>query len=100
MRSVTKSALTDAELSLQAGEFLWQTAELSEAHEYLLPAVLKSLREAGARTVLDVGCGNGAVSSELAKSGFNVVGMDSSDSGIQVASQRHPDIAFFQSSIE
>jgi 2-polyprenyl-3-methyl-5-hydroxy-6-metoxy-1,4-benzoquinol methylase len=92
-----KRARTDAELSLQADEFLWSESGLSEAHGYLLPTVLHWLTQAGARAVLDLGCGNGALTNELAKSGFSMTGVDVSESGLSIASQNYPDIRFLAS---
>lgn len=44
--------------------------------------------------VLDVGCGNGFLSSCLAKNGFDVVGIDISEDGIKIAQGKYPEIKF------
>ena len=48
---------------------------------------------AGSR-VLDLGCGNGALSKKLQEHGFLVQGMDASEDMLAVARQHYPDIRF------
>ena len=48
---------------------------------------------AGSR-VLDLGCGNGALSKKLQEHGFLVQGMDASEDMLDVARQHYPDIRF------
>ena len=91
---------TDSQLSIEASEFLWTEEGLIPAHRYLLPAVTKALQQCGARTVLDLGCGNGAVTSALAKMGFEMTGMDSSETGLAIAREKYPGISFQHANIE
>jgi 2-polyprenyl-3-methyl-5-hydroxy-6-metoxy-1,4-benzoquinol methylase len=56
----------------------------AHTHSYLLPIVDRALAEMAAKTVFDLGCGNGAVAKYLSKS-FDVVGIDYSASGIAQA---------------
>src|SRR5262245_55457268 len=91
---------TDSQLSIEAGEFLWSQQGLGPSHRYLLPAVVNALRQCNARTVLDLGCGNGAVSAALARAGFDVTGIDSSETGLAIARRQHPGISFIHSSVE
>lgn len=63
----------------------------SHTHAYLSRHVIAALRQAGARTVLDLGCGNGSFTRALIREGFDAYGCDASPSGIARASQLHPD---------
>ncbi|MGE3972400.1 MAG: class I SAM-dependent methyltransferase [Porticoccaceae bacterium] len=56
-------------------------------------ALLRANVERGAR-VLDLGCGNGLFTKQLANHGYRCLGLDTSASGIVVASQAHPDVQF------
>lgn len=87
-------ARTDEREAIAAPEFVWQSAGALESHAYLVRPVAKLLREAGARRVLDLGCGNGAFSASLAAHGFEMSGLDHSASGIAVAQRSFPAIAF------
>jgi 2-polyprenyl-3-methyl-5-hydroxy-6-metoxy-1,4-benzoquinol methylase len=61
----------------------------AHTHSYLLPIVDRALAEMAAKTVFDLGCGNGSVAKHLSKS-FNVVGVDYSISGIAQAQAAFP----------
>ena len=90
------SSSTDSTFSIASHEFIWTGSEHSPAHRYLLPPTVEMLREQSARTVLDLGCGNGSFSAVLQSQGFKVVGCDASESGIAFAHQAHPHIDFFE----
>lgn len=49
--------------------------------------------------LLDVGCGGGLISKEIAKKGFQVYGVDFSSEAIKFAQSQNPEINFQQSSI-
>lgn len=66
-------------------DYGWRDAGASHAHGYIAPTLLRLLREEGARTVLDLGCGNGALTHAMRASGFEVVGCDSDEEGIELA---------------
>jgi 2-polyprenyl-3-methyl-5-hydroxy-6-metoxy-1,4-benzoquinol methylase len=87
---------TDSRLSLASGEFLWDTGAVSEAHGYLAGPMVRLLRRHGAKIVLDLGCGNGALSAVMQAEGFGVTGCDYSSSGITLARAAFPQIAFFR----
>jgi cyclopropane fatty-acyl-phospholipid synthase-like methyltransferase len=68
-------------------EYTYKTAEY-RTPSYLLTGVtgaLESCREAGATTLLEIGCGNGSVAAHLAESGWKVTATDASAQGIDVA---------------
>lgn len=44
--------------------------------------------------VLDLGCGNGAITQKLSEKGFRVLGIDASASMLEKARQLHPDLDF------
>lgn len=95
-----KNATTDAHLSLRADEFLWRAGGLTEAHAYILPVVRDWLSAAGAKTVLDIGCGNAAFTNELARAGLQMTGTDSSHSGLEIARAEYPAVKLRHSSID
>jgi 2-polyprenyl-3-methyl-5-hydroxy-6-metoxy-1,4-benzoquinol methylase len=65
------------------------------SQEYVLPKVLDLMpAPSGGTRVLDVGCGNGAITAELANRGYSVVGIDLSEEGIEIARQRCPGARF------
>jgi 2-polyprenyl-3-methyl-5-hydroxy-6-metoxy-1,4-benzoquinol methylase len=73
----------------------WGDASLNFSHAYLLPAVenaLRRLRWAAQRRVFELGCGNGSVANALTKLGYEVVGVDPSESGIAQANRAYPEL--------
>jgi len=73
-------------------EYGWKHAEKHSSHDYLLPAVVGEVkRVSGGRPlrVLDLGCGSGYISAELARLGHTVVGIDSSADGIELAREAY-----------
>jgi 2-polyprenyl-3-methyl-5-hydroxy-6-metoxy-1,4-benzoquinol methylase len=72
-------------------EYPFQSAHASHMHAVFWPAVLALSGELRAGTrVLDAGCGNGSTAAEYLKRGCAVVGVDLSESGIDIARQAHP----------
>jgi len=63
-------------------------------HQYLLPALTKVLGriEVQPRRAFDLGCGNGSVAQWLASRGFEVHGVDPSETGIAAANRSFPDL--------
>lgn len=90
------NAKTDRELSIKSDEFIWDAGGHSEAHRFLADPIVRLLRASKARTVLDLGCGNGALSGYIGAKGFGVTGCDFSRSGIDLAREQFPKISFFQ----
>ncbi len=68
----------------------------SHMHRHFLPPLFElcgSLLRPSTR-VLDVGCGNGAAAGEFVARGCEVVGIDLSASGIEIARRNHPAARF------
>lgn len=93
---MTMKTRTDRENSLSAKEFLWDTDGLTEVHGYVSTPILNQLKKLGAKSVLDLGCGNGAFSDTLSQNGLDVTGMDFSLSGIEIARRNYPNVHFEQ----
>lgn len=76
-------------------EYPYETAAANPSHGHLCPAIERGLSSLpkGAR-VLDIGCGNGSLTAAWAKGGWDVTGVDLSESGVAQAKASHPNIAF------
>lgn len=86
-------------------EYSYQNSEPLHHHAYLLKPLLKLLTQSANSNnndklrILDIGCGNGSLSSIIAQHGYQVVGLESSESGIQFARQKFSNCEFIQGSI-
>jgi SAM-dependent methyltransferase len=85
---------TDAAVSIRSHEFVWSSGDTPESHDYIAGPVIRTLHAARARNVLDMGCGNGALTALLAGEGFATFGVDGSESGVHIARARHPKLRF------
>lgn len=88
---------------LNPHEYVYTSGALGHHHAYLLTPLLKLLPPNPSHQqklkVLDLGCGNGSLSQNLAQAGYDVVGVEDSASGVQVATQTMPDCHFIHASI-
>ena len=82
-------------------EYAWDHAGPACIHEWVVPALL---RMSGGwpkpASILDIGCGNGYLAAALTEAGWQVTGIDMSQSGIDQAKRAHPEIDFLVGSAE
>jgi 2-polyprenyl-6-hydroxyphenyl methylase/3-demethylubiquinone-9 3-methyltransferase len=87
-------SLTDRSEQLSADEFVWDESGSANFHQRVLPLLESVLRAHGCHKILDMGCGNGALTGALMQRGFQMTGIDGSHSGIEIARSRWPSITF------
>jgi 2-polyprenyl-3-methyl-5-hydroxy-6-metoxy-1,4-benzoquinol methylase len=95
-----KITKTDRESSIVANEFVWDTSANTEVHTYVGPILEKWIDQKTSKTLLDLGCGNGALTAQLASLGIACTGTDYSETGIEIAQKNFPNVHFFQSAME
>jgi 2-polyprenyl-3-methyl-5-hydroxy-6-metoxy-1,4-benzoquinol methylase len=83
-------------------EFEWQAegagnGESGEKLTHVFVELVKKLD--GVKSICDLGCGNGHISGRLAALGYEVMGVDASASGIQIARRAYPSVEFVQAMI-
>lgn len=95
-----KVTKTDRELSLKMDEFVWDTNENTEVHSFVLPILNKWIPKNEKLKLFDLGCGNGALTSQIYTPQIECTGTDYSTTGIEIAKRHFSDIHFFQSNME
>ncbi len=87
-------------------EYRYQSTNQSHHHIYLIKPLIEMISEYSDRIenqqklrILDIGCGNGSLSKLIAQHGYEVVGIEESESGVKFASQTFPDCHFIQGTI-
>jgi 2-polyprenyl-3-methyl-5-hydroxy-6-metoxy-1,4-benzoquinol methylase len=65
-----------------------------------MPAMRSALSACGARRVLDIGCGNGALGAQLQADGYEVTGVEADAAGVAIARAAHPGVRFVHGSVE
>lgn len=73
----------------------WRTADGPCSCSFVAPKVVQILKELGIRSVVDVGCGNGALCSILNGQGLRVVGVECDKKGCLLARQTYPHVPFY-----
>lgn len=88
----------------QEFDYGWKSEKPNHSHNYYLPAILSMLPSPVSSTgekikILDLGCGNGSLTSKIAEKGFSVTGIEESESGVKIASENFTNCSFFVGSI-
>ena len=74
--------------------YRWGPQSSRQPDDYIAVVMLKYCKDIGARRILDVGCGNGRMTSVLVGNGFDVEGCDVSSEGIELARSQYPGVPF------
>ena len=69
------------------------TSNFSFVHQYG-SGVMELLDFSEIRTIVDLGCGNGALTKKLHDKGLSVIGIDASEDLLRIARADYPDIPF------
>ena len=94
-------------LTFQKYEYSYKNSNLGHHHAYLTKPLMEMINKIVSIStesqkkprILDIGCGNGSFTNFIALNGYEVVGVEESESGIKLASNNFPDCQFIQGSI-
>ncbi len=81
-------------------EYHYGSAEAAHTEAYLWRHIITLCAELGARRVVDIGCGNGALCRELASRGYEVIGCEPSADGVRIAQSSAPELVFHQLGVD
>jgi 2-polyprenyl-3-methyl-5-hydroxy-6-metoxy-1,4-benzoquinol methylase len=91
--SVSSASRSDVSDTLESA-YSWEGAGEHSNHVYLWPTVKALLPQSRQLRILDAGCGNGFITAQLAGIDHEVIGIDASPSGIELARSSYPDVRF------
>jgi trans-aconitate methyltransferase len=75
----------------------WDAARYQDQHSFVWrygASLVESLNPRAGERILDVGCGTGQLTAEIARSGATVTGLDNSAEMLAEARKNYPDLAF------
>jgi trans-aconitate methyltransferase len=75
----------------------WDAARYQDQHSFVWrfgANLIESLNPRAGERILDLGCGTGQLTAEIARSGATVIGMDKSPDMLAEARKNYPDLAF------
>lgn len=81
-------------------DYGWTNATAPESCDYITPTVVRLLQGLGARRVMDLGCGNGALCGLLAKAGYEVVGVEHDSQGCALAQRVYSRVRFYNCGVQ
>jgi trans-aconitate methyltransferase len=77
----------------------WDAARYQDQHSFVWrfgASLVETLNPQPGERILDVGCGTGQLTAEIARSGATVVGLDSSAEMLAEARKNYPDLTFVE----
>lgn len=93
-------------MSSQKHEYFYGSAKPGHHHAYIAKPLLDMISEFAAMRenketlrILDIGCGNGSLTNLIAQNGYEVVGVEESQSGLKAARDSFPNRKFVEGSI-
>lgn len=75
----------------------WDAARYQDQHSFVWrfgASLLESLKPQAGERILDVGCGTGQLTADIARSGATVIGLDKSAEMLAEARKNYPDLEF------
>ncbi len=90
----------------QKYEYSYRDSKPNHHHTYLIKPLMEMIAASEGITqnqqklrILDIGCGNGSLTNFMAQNGYEVVGIEESESGFEFASRSFPNCRFILGSI-
>lgn len=81
-------------------DYGWSSSQGPQSCGYIAPRIIELLSKLDVKRVLDLGAGNGALCAQVAKAGYEVVGVEYDKVGIDVARTSNPNIAFYHFGVQ
>lgn len=70
-------------------EYIYYNEDFDHTQLYIFEPLISILKNRKSCKILDLGCGNGSFANKLIELGFDVYGVDASESGIAIAKQKN-----------
>ncbi len=78
----------------------WKSSRGTHSLGYITPEIFKVISQLKAKSVIDIGTGNGALCGSLAALGLHVAGVEYDKTGVDIAKASYPTINFFNIGVQ
>lgn len=78
----------------------WRDTRAPCSCHYIVSPILRILARLRPVRVLDIGCGNGALCSEIARAGYSVSGIENDRTGVELARASFPHLRFYHFGVQ
>ena len=78
----------------------WNSAEGPHSCNYVTPKILSILKKLDVQRVVDIGCGNGQLCSQIHREGYQVVGVEYDNDGVTIARSQCPEVSFYNLGVQ
>ena len=87
-------------MSNEVDSYGWDSVDEPESCNYITPQVLKILNTLSVGRVCDLGSGNGALVSEVIRSGYYAIGIEYDQKGVELSQNKYPDVNFYNLGVQ
>src|ERR1700731_1692367 len=81
-------------------DYGWSSASAPGSCNYIAPQIVSLIQKLNTKRALDLGAGNGALCSMIAKTGCEIVGVEHDRKGFEVARSCYPNIHFYNFGVQ
>jgi 2-polyprenyl-3-methyl-5-hydroxy-6-metoxy-1,4-benzoquinol methylase len=81
-------------------DYGWSSTEGPLSCDYISPKILSILRDLDVQRVVDIGAGNGSLCADIHRAGYQVVGVEYDQQGVEIARRSHPEVPFYNIGVQ
>jgi len=81
-------------------DYGWGSSNETCSHSYISPEIIKLIKKLKPKKIIDIGCGNGFLCSQIHKAGYRIAGVEYDISGYKIASSNNSELNFYNLGVQ